>query len=179
MKTLLQKREMVFQNPDTGRYDMHQVVVDYEVTEWGVEVHDYDFHTSYFDSYESKKAAEKAADERSRWANYMGDNKYFHVTTRRRTIRRWFDINMEKRNKRQKLNNPSKEYICKGVLYGWDGTPIAFLEGTEEEFVDYANNHLWGGHRMFYIDDWGNKIEYKSVLAYTIKDSIPEISDEI
>jgi len=111
MKKLLNKREVIIRRPFTNEYDVAHIVKEYQVTQYGVQTNDYDFHINYFTAYDSKAEAEAAKVKDEQWARKMGDNEYFYVTSRETIVRRFFDIDMKKRAARAQLkgNNSYEE----------------------------------------------------------------------
>lgn len=110
-KQILNEREVIIRRPFTNDYDVAHIVKEYKVTQYGVHTDDHDFHVSYFDAYDSKAEAEAAKVKDEQWARKMGDNKYFYVTSRETVVRRFFDIDMKKRNARAQLKGNDTDFI--------------------------------------------------------------------
>jgi len=152
----ISKREVILQKPFTNEYDVAHVVKEFKVTQYGVHVDDYDFHTSYFDSYDSKATAEKAKESREAWAYKMGDNKYFYVTTREVTVRRFFDIDMQKRNARKKLKSVD-EFNMLSKRFGFTRDVVQLLAiglyypAKKDDLPPLTENYAERADKVIYI----------------------------
>jgi hypothetical protein len=177
MKTLKEK-EVILQNPMTGTYDVAHVVKEMEVKQYGVHTDDHDFHTSYFDAYNSKAEAENAMKKDEEWAYTMGDNKYFYVTTRTIIVRRFFDIDMAKRNSRARAK---REYVTPlkriAKAHGFDkaiellAVGLYYPAKNEDDLPPLTENYIERADKVYFI-----KLKDKTEIALDLESLSKEAS---
>lgn len=158
MKTLLKEREVIIRKPFADEYDVAHIVKEYKVAQYGIHTDDHDFHVSYFDAYDSKAEAEAAKVEREEWARKMGDNKYFYITTREIVVRRFFDIDMKKRNARAKAK---REYVTPlkriASTHGFDKTIELLAVGlyypakTEDDLPPLTEDYIERADKVYFV----------------------------
>ena len=158
MKKLLKEKEVIIQKPFTNEYDVAHIVKEYEVTQYGVHTDDYDFHVNYFDAYDSKAEAVAAMKKDEEWANRMGDNKYFYVTTRTTMVRRFFDIDMKKRNARARAK---REYVTPlkriAKAHGFDkaiellAVGLYYPAKSEDDLPPLTENYIERADKVYFI----------------------------
>lgn len=157
MKTL-KEREVILQDPITGLYDFAYVAKEMEVVQYGVHTDDHDFHVNYFDVYNSKDEAVAAMKKDEEWAYRMGDNKYFYVTTRTVIVKRYFDIDMAKRNARAKAK---REYITPleriANAHGFDkaiellAVGLYYPAKTEDSLPPLTEDYIERADKVYFI----------------------------